>query len=174
MAMNRQLGCATLFLTLSTAETHPGRRIRTSYTLANDRIRCRIRPFTCYIRSVYDRILAYHLAQYYDRITPWPYTEKHGVKRIPYTERFSSWTIVYGRIWQYIDVVDNIFTASLIHIILYLHYMHCGKNTYTIHYIPCFLPCSHPSYTYNLLSPQDLVQYMGRKALTTLPTQIMW
>jgi hypothetical protein len=32
---------------------YPGRRLRTRYTVVNDRIRCRIRPYTCHIRSVY-------------------------------------------------------------------------------------------------------------------------
>jgi hypothetical protein len=34
----------------------PGRRLLTRYTVVNDRIRCRIQPYTCRIRSLYDRI----------------------------------------------------------------------------------------------------------------------
>ncbi len=39
----------------------PGRWLRTPYTVVNDRIRCRIRPYTCHIRSVYDRISPYYM-----------------------------------------------------------------------------------------------------------------
>jgi hypothetical protein len=39
----------------------PGRWLRTPYTVVNDRIRCRIRPYTCHLRSVYDRILPYYM-----------------------------------------------------------------------------------------------------------------
>jgi hypothetical protein len=67
----------------------PGRRIRTPYTTVYDHIRSRIRSYTWCIRSVYDRIFPYYMAQYYERISPWPYTEKYGEKRRSYTERLS-------------------------------------------------------------------------------------
>ncbi len=57
---------------------YPGRSLRTPYTVAYGRLRRRIRPYTCYLRSVYDRISPYYMIQYYGRISPWPYTEKYG------------------------------------------------------------------------------------------------
>ncbi len=46
-------------------------------------------PYTLYIRSVYDHILAYYMDPYYGCLSPWPYTEKYGEKWISYTDRFS-------------------------------------------------------------------------------------
>jgi hypothetical protein len=51
-------------------ENYPGRGLRAPYTIVYDHIRSRIRPYTCYIRSVYDRISPYYMVQYYDRISP--------------------------------------------------------------------------------------------------------
>jgi hypothetical protein len=57
---------------------YPGRSLRTPFTVINGCLRCRIRPYTCYLRFVYDRISPYYMIQYYDWISPWPYTEKYG------------------------------------------------------------------------------------------------
>jgi hypothetical protein len=75
----------------------PGRWLRTPYTVVNDRIRCRIRPYTCHIRSVYDRISPYYMWQYYDRIWPWSYTLKYGEIRRPYFSRIRSFTTVFWK-----------------------------------------------------------------------------
>jgi hypothetical protein len=76
---------------------NPGRSLRTPYTAAYGRLRRRIRPYTCYLRSVYDRILPYYMIQYYGRISPWPYTEKYGDRiRSVYARKRPSFS-VYGR-----------------------------------------------------------------------------
>jgi hypothetical protein len=41
--------------------TYPGRQLRTPYTVVNDRIQYRMRPYKCHIRSVYDRISPYYM-----------------------------------------------------------------------------------------------------------------
>jgi hypothetical protein len=61
------------------------------------RLRRRIRLYTYYLRSVYDRFSPYYMIQYYGRISPRPYTEKYGGRIRSVYARKRPYFSVYGR-----------------------------------------------------------------------------